>query len=271
MTSECETKLKDLKVILSKINGCAIAYSGGVDSSLLVTVASEILGDNCLAVISKSSTYSARECENALNFLNERRIKYVVIESEELDIPGFSDNPRDRCYFCKKELFTKIFAVAQNYGFLYVADGTNADDDNDYRPGMQAAKELGVLFPLKDAGLTKQEIRIISKEIYNLPTADKPAMACLASRFPYGTKITRDKLEQVEIMEKFLAEHNFSVFRARYHGDVIRIELGKDELHKIMHDGIREKCISLAKSNGFKYITIDLEGYRIGSMNEALE
>jgi uncharacterized protein len=270
MTPELQGKLDRLREILRRTGGCAVAYSGGVDSTLLLAVAHEVLGQRCLAIIATSSTYPKREYEQAVSWVQDRRIPFVTIVSEELDIPGFRDNPPDRCYHCKKELFTKIRQEADARGIGHIADGTNADDERDYRPGARAAEELDVLRPLKDAGLTKQDIRTISREVYELPTADKPAMACLASRFPYGSTISREKLGQVEAVEGLLATHGLAGCRARHHGDVLRLELPPDQLHRVLEPGLREACVKLAKECGFAYVTLDLEGYRTGSMNEIL-
>lgn len=263
-----KSKLDSLKDILRRTEGCAIAYSGGVDSTLLVAVAYEVLGDKCLAVTATSSTYPEREFARALEWIKKTGIKHVVIESEELDIEGFSENPVNRCYYCKHELFTKVKIQADKYGIKYIADGANADDAGDYRPGMKAGAELGVISPLLEAGLNKNDIRTISKYIYNLPTAEKQAMACLASRFPYGSTITREKLSQVEAVETLLEQEGFKVFRARHHGDIVRLELGKEELVKILNDNIRQRITKHSHSQGFKFVTVDLEGYRTGSFND---
>ena len=270
MTPECEAKFDRLKTILSETGGCAVAFSGGVDSSLLLTVAHEVLGDRTLGVIATSSTYPQRECERAVEWVKECNIPYVVIESEELDIDGFSKNPANRCYYCKKELFDKVREQAHAKGLKWVADGSNADDTGDYRPGMTAARESGVLSPLLEAGLAKEDIRTILREVYKLDIADKPAMACLASRFPYGSSITRDKLGQVEKIEEFLEREGLRIFRARHHGDIVRLELGPDELKAVMNDGLRKKITAFVKEQGFAYVTLDMEGYRTGSMNEVL-
>jgi pyridinium-3,5-biscarboxylic acid mononucleotide sulfurtransferase len=265
----CHEKLDKLKGLLKSWGGCAVAFSGGVDSTMLLAVAHEIMGKKCLAVIATSSTYPKREYEEALKWVQDKSIPHIVIVSEELDIPGFSDNPPQRCYYCKKELFTKIAHEAKRFGVPVVADGTNSDDMGDFRPGMRAVRELGVRSPLLECGLTKDDIRIISREIYNLPTADKQPMACMASRIPYGSVVTKEKLKQVEAMEDFLAEKGFKVFRARHHGDLLRIELDKDEMTLLQQQGtLVSELVDFAKHMGFVYVTLDLQGFRSGSMNE---
>ena len=261
-------KLDRLKTILRTSGGCAVAFSGGVDSTFLLTVAREVLGERCLAVIATSSTYPERERDQAVGFVEKRGIPHEVIVSEELDIPGFSENPRDRCFHCKSELFRKVRERSDARGLPWIVDGANADDTRDYRPGMRAARELGVRSPLLEAGLTKEDIRTLSREVYHLPTADKQSMACLASRFPYGSAITREKLGQVERIEEFLERRGFRVFRARHHGDVLRLELGSDEIETILRADVRKEVSAFAKEQGFVYITLDLDGYRTGSMNE---
>ncbi|MFC1539368.1 ATP-dependent sacrificial sulfur transferase LarE [Candidatus Latescibacterota bacterium] len=263
-------KLNKLKDILRKTEGCAVAFSGGVDSTLLLTVAREVLGDKCLSVIATAPIFPERESTKAIEWLKKQNIPYIIVDADELDIPDFTANTKDRCYHCKKEIFGKIIERVRLLGFNYVADGSNADDTSDYRPGLKASSELGILKPMMDAGLTKQEIRTISKQIYHLPTADKPSMACLASRFPYGSPITREKLKQVDAIEQFLDDAGFRIYRARHHGDILRLELGPDEMTAVMKDDMRAKIIDLAKQNGFKYVTMDIEGFRSGSLNEAL-
>jgi len=270
MKSDCMQKLDKLRQLLRDTGGCAIAYSGGVDSSLILAVASEVLGDRCLAVIATSSTYPKREYEAAIQWVIERGIPHVVVVSEELDIPEFIDNPPNRCYFCKKELFAKVKEQADSRGLPHIAHGANADDDNDFRPGTRAGVEMGALTPLKDAGLTKADIRSIAREVYDLPVADKPAMACLSSRFPYGSSITREKLRQVEEVENYLFDRGFRVVRARHHGDVLRLELGPEEMQRVQQPDVRAGFIKFAKQQGFTYITLDLDGFRSGSMNEVL-
>lgn len=269
-SEEIKLKFNRLKRILEETEGCAVAFSGGVDSSLVLAVAHETLGDRCLAVIATSSTYPLSEFNQALNWVKHHNIPYTVIASEELDIKEFSNNPPDRCYYCKSELFKKVWKQAYAHGLKCVADGTNADDAVDFRPGLNAACELGVLSPLMKADLAKEEIRTLAREVYNLPMADKPSMACLASRFPYGSEITKDKLIQVEKIEAFLEREGFRIYRARHHGDIVRLELGPDEMNVAIKEDIRKKISTFAKAQGFTYVTLDLEGYRTGSMNEGL-
>lgn len=262
-------KLKKLKNILKKTNGLAVAFSGGVDSSYLLKTAADVLGGRVLAVIARSSTYPVREFKAAAAFVKKYKIPHEIIISEELEIDGFSKNPADRCYFCKRELFKKVIATAKQHGLKYAADGSNADDAGDYRPGMRAVKELKVLSPLKQAGLTKQEIRLLSKKA-GLSTWDKPAMACLASRFPYGNEITRTKLGIVEKAELALFALGFKQVRVRHHGDIARIETAQDEIKKFCNKKIAASVDSQLKKLGFKYVAFDLSGYRTGSMNDTL-
>ncbi|HPV30693.1 MAG TPA: ATP-dependent sacrificial sulfur transferase LarE [Deltaproteobacteria bacterium] len=263
-------KLEALKSFIRSFDKLAVAFSGGVDSTLLLSVAHEVLGENCLAVIATSSTYPKREYEEAVRWIESRNIRYTTIVSEELDIPGFSANPPDRCYHCKKELFSKIRDVAARFGISTIADGANSDDTGDFRPGMKAAHELGIRSPLMECGLTKADIRLISREIYGLPTADKQPMACMASRIPYGSSITAGKLRQIEVVEDFLAGKGFRIFRARHHGDLLRLELGKEEMGMAMEEEVTAEIVKIAKTAGFVYVTMDLQGFRSGSMNEAL-
>ncbi len=263
-------KLERLRQLLRDTEGCAVAYSGGVDSSVLLAAAAEVLGDRCLAVIATSSTYPKREYKSAIEWVTRRGIPHVLVVSEELDIPEFRDNPPNRCYFCKRELLAKVREQADAHGLPHIAHGANADDANDFRPGLRAGAEMGALTPLKDAGLTKAEIRAIARDVYNLPVADKPAMACLSSRFPYGSSITREKLRQVEAVENYLHDCGMRVVRARHHGEILRLELGPDEMRLLQDPRMCAECIAFAKQQGFTYITLDLEGFRSGSMNDVL-
>jgi pyridinium-3,5-biscarboxylic acid mononucleotide sulfurtransferase len=263
-----QAKLQQLQQILRDLKSCAIAYSGGVDSTFLIKIAYDLLGDNSLAVTATSSTYPQRELQDAKRYAQEIGIPHVIIHSEELDIPEFLDNPSDRCYYCKKELFHKIQEIAKEQHLNAVLDGSNADDTLDYRPGARARNELGVRSPLKEVGLIKQEIRQLSSTLH-LKSSEKPAFACLASRIPYGVKITKERLKQVETAEEYLFSLGIKQCRVRYHDHIARIEVPVDEITTIVAN--TQKIIKRFKTLGFTYITLDLEGYRTGSLNEVLK
>lgn len=258
-----------LERILRDTGGCVIGFSGGVDSTLLFAVAAGVLGDRALAVTATSETYPERERREAEELAERLGGRHRVIVSEELDIPGFSKNPVDRCYHCKKELFGKLREIAASEGIPFVVDGSNLDDRGDYRPGRQALAELGVRSPLEEAGFTKADIRELSREL-GLPNWDKPAFACLSSRFPYGTEITRKKVSQVGRAEESLRELGLRVLRVRHHGDVARIEVGAEEFDRVVHV-LREEVVARVKAAGYAYVALDLQGYRTGAMNEVLE
>lgn len=264
-----ESKFNKLKESIKAFESAVIAYSGGVDSTFLLKVAHDVLGDNVIAVTAKSSTYPEREFNEAKKLAEKIGAKHIVIVSEELDIEGFSKNPTNRCYYCKKELFTKINEIAKKNNINYVLDGSNLDDVGDYRPGMIAAKELGVLSPLKLSELTKNDIRQLSKTL-GLPTWDKPSFACLSSRVPYGSEITIPKLNMIDRAEQFLLDIGFRQVRVRHHGDIARIEVAAEEREKIFSIELMDKISEKLKSIGFKYVTFDLTGYRTGSMNEVI-
>ena len=266
MNSLLHDKTARLRTILTGMGGCVIGFSGGVDSTLLFAVAAGVLGDRALAVTATSQTYPERELNEARELAERIGGRHLVIVSEELDIPEFRDNPRNRCYYCKKELFGKLRAVADREGLHYVLDGTNVDDAGDHRPGRTAAAELQVRSPLEEAGFTKQDIRDLSLDM-RLPTWDKPAFACLSSRFPYGTAITPARVGQVGSAEESLRDLGFRTLRVRYHGSVARIELGESEFERAT--GIhRDDVVRLVKAAGFTYVALDLQGYRTGAMNE---
>ena len=247
----------------------AVAFSGGVDSTFLLKTAHDILGERCIAVTAHSCSFPKREQKEAAAFCQKEGIRHIICESEELEIEGFSQNPPNRCYLCKKELFEKITKIASENGIAYVAEGSNMDDLGDYRPGLIAIKELGIRSPLREAGLYKEEIRTLSHEI-NLPTWDKPSFACLSSRFVYGESITPEKLLMVEKAEDLLLGLGFKQVRVRIHSDIARIEILPEEFDEIMRPGVRETVARELKKYGFSYITLDLSGYRTGSMNEVL-
>lgn len=269
IVSDSYVKLEKLKHHLQSLQSVVIAFSGGVDSTFLLKVAAEVLGDQVIAVTARSSTYPEREYKEACDYANKFGVKHITIVSEELEIEGFSDNPVNRCYFCKNELFSKMKEVANQNGVQYVLDGCNADDLGDYRPGMKAAKELGVVSPLLECGMTKEDIRLLSREA-ELPTWDKQAFACLSSRFPYGTKITVDKLEMVDKAEQFLLDAGLKNVRVRHHGDIARVEVARDERSKFFSEEFLDSVNTAFMEIGFTYTALDLKGYRTGSMNENL-
>jgi pyridinium-3,5-biscarboxylic acid mononucleotide sulfurtransferase len=261
-------KYARLQHILRDMKSCVVAYSGGMDSTFLAKVAYDVLGKNALAVTATSSTYQQRELADAKRFAKQIGIQHIIIQSEELDISNFSKNPPDRCYFCKKELFRKIREIADDHRFSYVLDGSTVDDITDYRPGSKASVEAGITSPLRNAGLTKHDIRDLSKYLH-LESAGKPAMACLASRFPYGVKITKERLNQIGKAEEFLTSLGVSHCRVRYHNDTARIEVAQKDFKKIMTN--RDAIVRRFKKLGFIYVTLDIEGYRTGSLNEVLQ
>jgi uncharacterized protein len=267
--SETERKYEDLKDHLKSMGRVLVAFSGGVDSTFLLKVASDVLGDNVLAVIASSETYPEREQKEALRLAEDLKVRYKLIRTKELDDPEFRDNPPERCYFCKKELFSRLKEIAAGENIPHVCDGSNFEDTFDFRPGTKAAAELGVRSPLKEAGLDKSEIRILSKKL-GLPTWDKPAMACLSSRFPYFTRIEKESLRQIDAAEEFLKSKGFTQLRVRHHDRIARIEIPPQDFPRIVEEGMRNAIVENLKKLGYLYVTIDLAGYRTGSMNEPI-
>jgi uncharacterized protein len=265
-----EEKYSNLKQYIQELGSVAVAFSGGVDSTFLLKTAHDVLGDAVIAVTASSCSFPKRELEEAKAFCMKEGIQHFVCESEELHIEGFAQNPKNRCYLCKTELFTKIKEIAGEHQIRFIAEGSNMDDNGDYRPGLIAVKELGIKSPLREAGLSKEEIRILSKEI-NLPTWNKQSFACLSSRFVYGETITEEKLLMVDAAEQFLLDLGFHQVRVRIHGMIARIEIAASEFDALFKHGYFEEINQKLKSFGFTYVTLDMGGYRMGSMNDTLE
>ena len=276
LSTELQSKLDVLKEYIRGLGSLAVGYSGGVDSTFLVSVASEVLGDRCIAVICADAAIPAREVESAVGFCEARGIICVLSHFDPLGIEEFRLNVPDRCYYCKRGVFQEIKRVAAERGVLYVAEGSNMDDLGDYRPGLRAVSELGVVSPLREAGLTKADIRVISREM-GLPTWSKPSYACLATRVAYGEEITVEKLRMIEQAEQFLGDLGFNDVRVRMHGSraqmsgcIARIEVAASDIARLASDGVREAVAERFREIGFTYVAVDMCGYKMGSMNEQL-
>ena len=270
LPEEVRNKLNALKEYLRSLGSLAVGFSGGVDSSLLLVIAHEVLGDRALAVTAVDASFPVRELKEAKDFCKERGIRQVICTVDPLKEESYRNNSPDRCYFCKRAIFTEIRRIAAENGIDYAAEGSNMDDLGDYRPGLRAVAELAVTSPLREAGLKKAEIRQISKAL-GLPTWSKPAYACLASRFVYGEEITEEKLKMIDRAEQFLIEHGFTEERVRMHGNLARIEVPPADIPRLAADGIREAVWEEFKKIGFLFVTLDLKGYRMGSMNATIK
>ena len=269
LSKELQDKLNALKEYIRDLGSLAVGFSAGVDSTFLLTVAHEVLGDKAIAVTTVDAAIPERELNEAKKFCKERGIRHFICEVDPLQIEGYRKNSPDRCYFCKHGVFTEIKKTADENGIEYLAEGSNMDDLGDYRPGLRAVEELGVKSPLREAKLNKAEIRELSKAM-GLPTWSKPSYACLASRFVYGEEITEEKLHMVDRAEQFLIEKGFYEERVRMHGNLARIEVPAKDIARLASDDIREEIYKRFKEIGFLYVTLDMHGYKMGSMNATI-
>ena len=268
-SKELLEKYEQLKDYLQSLESIAVAFSSGVDSTFLLYAAKDAIKDKVIAVTASSCSFPVRELNEAKKYCEENGIRHEICQSEELEIEGFSNNPKNRCYLCKHELFEKILKIAKREGIKAVVEGSNLDDNGDYRPGLQAVAELDIKSPLRHIGFTKDEIRILSK-YFNLPTWNKQSFACLSSRFVYGETISEEKLSMVDKAEQLLLDLGFHQVRVRIHNMIARIEIMPEEFEKLISVDVRSQIVVKFKEYGFQYVTMDLTGYRTGSMNEVL-
>ena len=268
-TTSSHEKRAHLERILADLGGTVVAFSGGLDSGYLLHVAARILGDRAVALTAQSASYPERELQEARAFCAARGVRHVVVDSHEIDDPGYAQNPTNRCYFCKSELFRITDRYAVELGVHTVCYGAITDDLGDHRPGMVAAREHEVRAPLVEAGLSKVEIRALAKE-EGVELWDKPSFACLSSRFPYGTSITPERLRQVDQVESAVREMGFRQLRARYHADLVRLEVLPMDIVRLAEPGVREAVVRVCRAAGFTHVSLDLVGYRSGSLNESL-
>lgn len=264
-----EQKWDHLRGLLREMKLAVLAYSGGVDSSLLLRAASEVMGPQLIAVTAVSETYPQGELAAAQAFVRSLSVTHRIIHTRELENEQFAQNPPERCFHCKTELFEKLAALASTEGIPFILDGSNTDDRNDYRPGRRAAEKYSVRSPLMEAGINKADVRRIAK-LLDLPQQDKPSLACLSSRIPYGTRITKDILDRVQQAENCLHGLGFRQVRVRHHGDTARIELDRSDFSRMLEAGVSDRVAAKLRELGYTYVSLDLSGYRTGSMNEGI-
>ncbi len=269
LSIEQQKKLAQLKEYIRGLGSLAVGFSAGVDSTFLLAVAHEVLGERVIAVTGTDASVPEREIKEAKAFCEERGIRHIIYTMDPMKEEGYRKNGPDRCYFCKRGIYTEIRRIAEENGIEYMAEGSNMDDLGDYRPGLRAVEELSVKSPLREAKMTKADIRMLSKAM-GLPTWSKPAYACLASRFVYGEEITEEKLKMIDQAEQFLIEQGFLEERVRMHGKIARIEVPAKDISRLAEDGIREKVYEFFKRIGFQFVTLDLRGYQMGSMNKTI-
>ena len=268
--TELSSKLGSLEKILRDMQSVLIAYSGGTDSTFLLKIAATVLGDKAIAATASSETYTPQELRDAKKNAEAIGAQHIIVYTDELNDQNFASNPPERCYYCKKELFTKLTGLLKRRGLESIVDGSTCDDERDFRPGMKAVAEFGVRSPLREAGFTKDDIRRLSKEM-NLPTWDKPPLPCLSTRFPYGTQITKEKLLRVGRAEEFLTGFGIRQLRVRDHGGIARIEVLRADMPIFLDEEISNLIVEKLKTLGYAYVALDIQGYRMGSMNEPLK